>query len=178
MACFVTASFGQNQRIHIAKTCESESFEPMTANFLFKSKQVNQNFFSLLMSPDSKRAGGRLFSGLEFFWNCPSPFANRLAGIFLARASQKAVRLCGVSRPPRALRWPWRAASRRTRQITSESFRRKSKSFAAQYQNQNGRHGMNNKDRRRLTKFFTLEVVAGGGIEPPTQGFSVLCSTD
>ena len=23
-----------------------------------------------------------------------------------------------------------------------------------------------------------LEVVAGGGIEPPTQGFSVLCSTN
>ena len=31
---------------------------------------------------------------------------------------------------------------------------------------------------RKSLMHSQLEVVAGGGIEPPTQGFSVLCSTD
>jgi hypothetical protein len=31
---------------------------------------------------------------------------------------------------------------------------------------------------RRCTGEYWLKLVAGGGIEPPTQGFSVLCSTN
>ena len=31
---------------------------------------------------------------------------------------------------------------------------------------------------RNSLLYRQLEVVAGGGIEPPTQGFSVLCSTN
>ena len=30
----------------------------------------------------------------------------------------------------------------------------------------------------RTQGFFSVSVVARGGIEPPTQGFSILCSTD
>jgi len=53
--------------------------------------------------------------------------------IFFRRGHRKSCPARRISRPPRALRWPWRVASRRTRQITPESFWRKSKSFAAQY---------------------------------------------
>ncbi len=38
-------------------------------------------------------------------------------------------------------------------------------------------HG-NLKPARRRQLLRQLEVVAGGGVEPPTQGFSVLCSTN
>ena len=30
----------------------------------------------------------------------------------------------------------------------------------------------------RTQGFFQFQMVARGGIEPPTQGFSILCSTD
>jgi hypothetical protein len=34
------------------------------------------------------------------------------------------------------------------------------------------------KSKKTLINQGLFEVVAGGGIEPPTQGFSVLCSTN
>lgn len=38
--------------------------------------------------------------------------------------------------------------------------------------------GAENKKAHISASFFIFYLVARGGIEPPTQGFSILCSTD